>query len=44
MSHRYHIVSRRLEYPMEQILRFCLRALGLFALLTCALFWLSLIF
>lgn len=43
MSHHRIIHNRPVEPQMERMIRLCLRALGVFALAVCIVFWLSLL-
>lgn len=43
MAQQHNIHTRPLEPQIERMIRFCLRAMGVFALAVCLLFWLSLL-
>jgi hypothetical protein len=43
MSHHQSIRHHSVEPQMERMIRLCLRALGVFALAVCIVFWLSLL-
>ncbi|MEZ4726394.1 MAG: hypothetical protein R3E79_04595 [Caldilineaceae bacterium] len=43
MSHHHRIHNRPLDPCVERAIRLSLRALGIFALVVCIVFWLSLL-
>lgn len=43
MAQQHNIHTRPLEPQLERMIRLCLRAMGVFALSVCLIFWLSLL-